>query len=84
MCWWDKNESFNAPTVKTTAPLRVDTSSGFTNRAFTDDAGSEVLRRAGFFDIRSGSSEYLRTGVGVMKPSANIYPRCAIKRFVES
>jgi hypothetical protein len=32
------------------------------------DAGSEVLRRAGFFAAEPGSSEYLRTGVGRMKP----------------
>jgi hypothetical protein len=31
----------------------------FHNRVLADDAGSEVLRRAGFFDIRSGSSDYL-------------------------
>ena len=31
---------------------------------FSADAGSDVLRRAGFFDVQSGSSEYLRPGVG--------------------
>jgi len=42
----------------------------FITRVLANDAGSEVLRRAGFFQIRSGSSEYLRTGVGVYQTAS--------------
>src|SRR5665213_3976488 len=44
--------------------------SGFVIRGFTDDAGSEVRRRAGVLDGRSGSSAYLRTGVGSKRSRA--------------